>query len=165
MSGDSLPTGTVTFLFTDLEGSTRLLGRLGPVAYAQVLESHHRIVREVIAACDGTEISTQGDSFFVVFERAADALSAAARIQLAFASHPWPEGVEPRVRAGIHSTEAVVSSPTGFVGMGVHKAARIAAAGHGGQVLVSAAAHALLRDTLESPAHLIDLGLHRLKDL
>jgi predicted ATPase/class 3 adenylate cyclase len=147
-----LPTGTVTFLFTDIEGSTKLLHELGD-RYADVLAEHRRIVRDAFAAHDGVEVDTQGDAFFVAFARATDAVAAAAESQRELAEGPV------RVRMGIHTGEPV-RTDEGYVGMDVHRAARIAAAGHGGQVLVSQTSRELL-----DGQSLRDLGEHRLKDL
>jgi predicted ATPase/class 3 adenylate cyclase len=147
-----LPTGTVTFLFTDVEGSTRLLHELGD-GYADVLAEHRRALREAFAGHGGIEVDTQGDAFFVAFARASDALNAAARGRDALAAGP----VE--VRMGLHTGEPVVTDE-GYVGIDVNRAARIAAAGHGGQILVSRST----RDLVGSHS-LRDLGEHRLKDL
>ncbi len=157
------PSGTVTLLFSDIEGSTRLLRDLGSERYGAVLDEYRGLVRKSVAAAGGTEVDTQGDSFFVAFPRAADAAGAAVDIQRMLASHEWPDGRELRVRMGIHST-AAITAEEGYVGIGVHRGARICAAGHGGQVLLSNAAAELLRDA-DAPSGLIDLGLHRLKDL
>jgi predicted ATPase len=148
----SLPYGTVTFLFTDIEGSTRLLQELGD-GYADVLAEHHRMLREEFARYGGVEVGTQGDSFFVVFAKASDALAAAEAAREALADGPI------RVRMGLHTGEPMVTEE-GYVGIDVHRAARIAAAGHGGQILVSQAT----RD-LAGADRLRDLGVHRLKDL
>jgi predicted ATPase/class 3 adenylate cyclase len=148
----SLPRGTVTFLFTDIEGSTRLLQELG-AEYADVLAEHRRTLREEFARHGGVEVGTEGDSFFVAFARASDALAAAAAAREALAGGPI------RVRMGLHTGEPTVTDE-GYVGLDVHRAARIAAAGHGGQVLVSQAT----RD-LAGAGRLRDLGVHRLKDL
>jgi predicted ATPase/class 3 adenylate cyclase len=148
-----LPTGTVTFLFTDIEGSTRLLHELGD-AYAEALGEHRRVLREAFERHGGVEVDTQGDAFFVAFARAKDALAAAAEGQRALDGGPI------RVRIGLHTGEPLVTEE-GYVGIDVHRAARIAAAGHGGQVLVSQATRDLLDWTLE----LGDLGEHRLRDL
>ncbi|MGH3003012.1 MAG: ATP-binding protein [Gaiellaceae bacterium] len=147
------PSGTVTFLFTDVEGSTRLLGRLGPSGYAEALAAHGAAVRTACTAHGGWEVDTQGDSFFVAFERARDAVAAAAEAQAAL--EPGPV----RVRMGIHTGEPLLTS-AGYAGMDVHRAARIAAAGHGGQVLLSQSTSDLI-DGFE----IVDLGEHRLKDL
>jgi predicted ATPase/class 3 adenylate cyclase len=146
-----LPTGTVTFLFTDIEGSTRLLRELGN-AYADVLSEHHRLLREVWAQHAGSEVDTQGDAFFVAFERASDAVAAAK------AAHAALEPGPVRVRIGLHTGEPLLTE-LGYVGHDVHRAARIAAAAHGGQVLLSRTTHDLVG------AETRDLGEHRLKDL
>ena len=139
-----LPTGTVTFLFTDIEGSTQLLRRLGP-AYAKVLSEHQGIVRAAMAAHDGREVDTQGDSFFLAFRRGKDAVAAAVAIQRDLAAHAWPEGGAIKLRMGLHTGEPQVGENR-YVGMGVNKAARIGAAGHGGQVLVSRTTRDLVED-------------------
>ena len=146
-----LPTGTVTFLFTDIEGSTRLLKELGD-GYADVLAEHRRSLRDAWQRHDGVEVDTQGDAFFVAFARASDAVAAAADAQRALADGPV------RVRMGVHTGEPLRSAE-GYVGFDVHRAARIAAAGHGGQVLLSQATADL------AGVDVRDLGLHRLKDL
>ena len=148
-----LPTGTVTFLFTDIEGSTRLLDELGD-RYAEVLVEHHRVMRGAFQPRGGVEVDTAGDAFFVAFEQAPAALAAAAAAQEALAS------LGLRVRMGIHTGQPLLTD-TGYVGMDVHRAARVMSAGHGGQVLISEATLALLH----GEAGLTDLGLHRLKDL
>jgi predicted ATPase/class 3 adenylate cyclase len=148
------PSGTVTFLFTDVEGSTSLLGELGPSAYAAELERHHAVLRDTWGSHQGVEIDTQGDSFFVAFSRAADAVEAARAAQEILRE------LHVRVRMGIHTGEPLLTKD-GYVGMDVHRAARIADAGHGGQVLLS---HAT-RDLLVDEAEIVDLGEHRLKDL
>ena len=156
------PSGTVTFLFSDIEGSTRLLRALGAERYRAVLEDHRRIMREAIAGQSGSEVDTQGDAFFVAFGRAADGVAAAAAAQRALASHAWPDGHPLRVRMGIHTTEAVPTDQ-GYVGLGVHTGARICAAAHGGEVLLSQTAAELVSE--EATVELIDLGPRRLKDL
>ena len=148
-----LPSGTVTFLFTDIAGSTALLKKSGPSGYAAVLAAHRRILRESCAARGGVEVDTAGDSLFVAFSRAADAIGAAQIAQAALGDGPV------RVRMGLHTGEPLLSDG-GYVGMDVHRAARIAAAGHGGQVLVSLSTRNLVED-----AEYLDLGEHRLKDL
>jgi ABC-type transport system substrate-binding protein/class 3 adenylate cyclase len=160
---DELPVGTVTFLFTDIEGSTRLLKQLRE-RYGEALEEHQRILRETFTAHDGREIDTQGDSFFVAFRRAKDAVAAAVDGQRRLAGHEWPEGAELRVRMGLHTGEPAAAGER-YVGLGVHRAARISAAGHGGQVLVSQATRELLRDDPLPEVSLRDLGEHQLKDL
>jgi class 3 adenylate cyclase len=148
-----LPSGTVTFLFTDIEGSTRLLRELGE-RYADVLAEHNRLLREAFSRHGGLEVGTQGDSFFVAFADAGSAVDAAGDVQAALAGGPV------RVRIGIHTGEAVVTDE-GYVGIDVHRAARIMSAGHGGQVLLSETTRQLLGENSE----LVDLGQHRLKDL
>ena len=158
-----LPSGTVTFLFTDIEGSTRLLKQLRE-RYADVLADHQRILRKTFADHGGREIDTQGDSFFVAFRRAKDAVAAAVAAQSLLAKHRWPGDVELRVRMGIHTGEPTVGEER-YVGLGVHRAARICAAGHGGQVLLSQTTRELLRDDPFPDVSLRGLGLHHLKDL
>jgi predicted ATPase/class 3 adenylate cyclase len=155
---------TFTFLFTDIEGSTALLGRLGEGLYGQVLAGHHALIRSGLAAHGGREVDTQGDAFFAVFSSPRACLAAVLEIQQALAAHAWPGGEQVRVRMGIHAGEAS-RTDTGLVGLEVHRAARVAAVGYGGQVLVSEAAAVLVRDALPSGASLTDLGVHRLKDL
>jgi YVTN family beta-propeller protein len=157
------PTGTVTFLFSDIEGSTRLLQRLGGL-YGQALAEHQRLLREAFDAHGGHEIDTQGDSFFVAFRRAKDAVAAAVDGQRALAEYEWPDGAELRVRMGIHTGEPTDGEGR-YVGLGVHRAARIGAAAVGGQVLVSESTRALLRDDPLPDITLRDLGSHRLKDI
>jgi peptide/nickel transport system substrate-binding protein len=157
------PTGTVTFLFTDIEGSTRLLKELRD-DYGTALADHQRIIRTALADHDGAEIDTQGDSFFAAFRRAKDAVGAAVDAQQALAAHEWPNGSSLRVRMGIHTGEPAVGGER-YVGLGVHRAARIAAVGHGGQVLVSATTRELLRDDPPRDVSLSDLGEHQLKDM
>jgi len=152
-----LPTGTVTFLFTDIEGSTRLLERLGD-AYQPALEEHHRLLRDVFNRHGGVEVDTQGDAFFVAFPSAVEAVRAAAEAQRELVD------TELAVRVGLHSGEAAVGE-TGYVGADVHRAARITAAGHGGQVLLSQATRELVEQDLPEELGLRDLGEHRLKDL
>ncbi|MEP7225415.1 MAG: adenylate/guanylate cyclase domain-containing protein, partial [Actinomycetota bacterium] len=162
-SSTELPVGTVTFLFTDIEGSTRLLKQLRE-RYAEALADHQTVLREAFARHGGHEIDTQGDSFFVAFLRAKDAVAAAIDSQTALARHTWPDGAELRVRMGIHTGEPAVGGER-YVGLGVHRAARICAAGHGGQVLVSQTSRELLRDDPIEGVTLLDLGEHQLKDL
>ncbi len=163
MSTPSLPTGTVTFLFTDIEGSTRLLQELGP-RYGQVLQDHHRLLREAIESNDGAVFGTEGDAVFAVFRLATAAVAAAVAGQRALAGHPWPPGIAIRVRIGIHTGEATIAGDI-YVGLDIHRAARISAAGHGGQVLVSASTLALAGDTLPPGVTTRDMGERRLKDL
>jgi predicted ATPase/class 3 adenylate cyclase len=158
-----LATQTLTFLFTDIEGSTALLQRLRD-AYGEVLTAHQWLIRSCLAQHDGKEMDTQGDAFFAVFSSPSACVAAAIGMQRAFVSHPWPAGGQVRVRMGIHSGEASQTA-AGLVGLDIHRAARIAAAAHGGQIVVSAATAVLLRDSMPAGASLKDLGLHRLKDL
>lgn len=159
-----LPTGTVTLLFTDIEGSTQLLRRLGD-GYARVLADHHRLLRQAFAAYGGREVDNQGDSFFVAFAQPLDALLAAAEAQQALAVHPWPEGGAVRVRMGLHSGRPRLSEDQQrYLGLDVHQAARIEAAAHGGQVLLSQATAGLLQERLPEGLELRSLGAHRLKD-
>lgn len=158
-----LPTGTVTFLFTDIEDSTRLVEYLGS-RYAEVLAEYRQLLRTAFQERGGFEVDTLGDSLFVTFPRVKDAFLAAIAAQQAIFAHPWPEGVAVRVRMGLH-TGAPLSVETGYVGVDVHRAARIGAAGHGGQILLSEATHILIEEDLPPGASLRDLGEHRLKDL
>ena len=139
----SLPTGTLTFLFSDIEGSTRLVTALGS-AFGPLLERHHDLLRAAFEASGGVEIATEGDAFFVVFQSAPAALSAAAAAQRSLAAEPWPtEAGTVRVRMGLHTGEGTLGGDN-YVGLDVHRAARIAAAAHGGQVLISATTGALV---------------------
>jgi YVTN family beta-propeller protein len=160
----NLPSGAVTFLFTDIEGSTRLVKQLRD-RYEEVLTTHQSLLRAAFAAHRGHEIDTQGDSFFVAFSSARDAVLAAVEGQLALRTHIWPENVEVNVRMGIHTGESAAGGGR-YTGLAVHRAARICAAGHGGQVLVSQTTQNLLADE-EEDLHisLRDLGDHQLKDL
>jgi predicted ATPase/class 3 adenylate cyclase len=158
-----LPTGTVTFLFTDIEASTRLLQTLGN-RYSSILDEHHRLLRKVFTSFGGAEVSTEGDAFFVVFASAPAAARAAAAAQRALAAHDWGDGIELRVRMGLHTGDGVPVDDD-YRGMDVHRAARIADAAHGGQVLVSGATHALVEPSLEAGARFASLGEHKLKDV
>jgi predicted ATPase/class 3 adenylate cyclase len=160
----TLPTGTVTFLFTDIVGSTQLLQQLGADRYTELLADQRAILRAAFEGHNGREIDTQGDSFFVSFPRATEAVAAVVEIQRTLAAHDWPEGMEVRVRMGLHTGEPLVAEE-GYVGMDVHRAARIASIGHGGQVLLSEATAALIANNLPAEVTLRDLGEHRLKDL
>ena len=159
-----VPSGAVTFLFTDIQGSTRLVKQLRE-RYAAVLADHRQLLRDAFDAHDGYEVDTQGDSFFVAFSSAREALLAAVEGQLALLAHEWPDGVEIKVRMGLHTGQAVAHDGR-YTGLAVHRAARIGAAGHGGQILVSQATQTLLEDE-EEDLHisLRDLGEQRLKDL
>jgi predicted ATPase/class 3 adenylate cyclase/Tfp pilus assembly protein PilF len=160
----AFPSGTATFLFTDVEGSTDLLGRLGSEGYAGLLAEHHRLVRDALSTYGGTEIDTQGDAFFAVFSSPRNCAMAAISIQQSLAATTWPNDEQVRVRMGFHHGEAA-ETPTGPVGFDVHRAARVAAVAHGGQIVLSETAAALLEDSLPEGASLQDLGQHRLKDL
>ena len=155
---------TFTFLFTDIEDSTALVRRLGEGLYAQLLADHHSLIRSGLAAHDGQEVDTQGDAFFAVFSSPRACVAAVIEMQRALEAHSWPGGEHVRVRMGVHTGEASRTA-TGLVGLDVHRAARVAAVGYGGQVLLSEAAAALVRDFLPAGAGLADLGVHRLKDL
>ena len=157
-------TGVVTFLFTDIEGSTRLELALGTARYATVRERHRELLRAAFASNGGSEQSTQGDSFFVLFESARSAIHAAIDGQRALAREPWPDGTEVLVRMGLHSGEAMVTAGD-VVGYDVNRAARIAAAAHGGQIVISDTVRALAGAGSDDAFELRDLGEHRLKDL
>ena len=158
-----LPGGTVTFLFTDIEGSTKLLQELGD-AYGDVVRDHRRLLREHLSAKGGTEVDTQGDAFFYSFPRARDAVAGAVAAQRALAAHEWPEGHEVRVRMGLHTGEPSVGDE-GYHGLDVVRAARICSAGHGGQVLLSETTRALLGNELPEGVAIVDLGQQNLKDV
>src|SRR2546423_6978575 len=155
-----LPTGTVTFLFTDIEGSTQLLRDLGD-GYASVWKQHQLIIREALAAAAGAEVGTEGDSFFAAFSSAPGAVRAAVAAQRGLAAHAWPAGFAVRVRMGLHTGDGVLIG-SDYVGMDVHRAARIASAAHGGQLIVSEATRALFGQFLSVGAGLLDLGKTRL---
>jgi class 3 adenylate cyclase len=159
----SLPSGTVTFLFTDIEGSTGLLRELGD-RYADVLGHERSILRETLTGAGGREIDTQGDAFFFSFTRARDAVTGAVAAQRALAENDWPDGVDVRVRMGLHTGEPSVGDE-GYVGLDVVRAARICSAGHGGQILLSETTRALLGGALPDGAALNDLGTQSLKDV
>lgn len=154
------PTGTVTLLFSDIEGSTALLQRLGAERYAQALELHRRLLREAFERHGGYEVDYEGDAFFIAFESAADAVSAASEVQQALAGAEWPQEREIKVRLGLHTGEPVAVPPK-YVGLDVHKAARVMAAGHGGQVLLTRTT----RELLGTDVAVRELGAHQLKDL
>jgi class 3 adenylate cyclase/catechol 2,3-dioxygenase-like lactoylglutathione lyase family enzyme len=158
----TLPAGTVTFLFSDVEGSTRLARELRD-RYGEALAAHMRVLRDVVERHDGHEIDNQGDSFFFAFSRARDAVLAAAAAQRSLAEHSWPEGCELRVRMGLHTGEAPLADGR-YLGVAVHRAARVCAAGHGGQVLLSQSTAAVLDDELFDELELRELGQHQLKD-
>ena len=154
-----LPTGTVTFLFTDVEGSTALAHRL-PHDFQDILVEHRSLVRAAVAERDGVEIDVRGDEFFVAFDDAAGAAHAAVAAQRAISSHAWPKDAELRIRMGMHTGEAIYADKD-YLGVDVHKAARICFAGHGGQILLSEATHELVPEELERR----ELGAYRLRGL
>jgi len=157
-----LPAGTVTFLFSDIEGSTQLARQLGE-RYAAFLADHARLLRAAFGEQEGHEIDTQGDSFFVAFPRAKNAVLAAAAAQRALVEHSWPDGAECRVRMGLHTGEAAVTEER-YLGVAVHHAARVCSAGHGGQVLLSQSTTAVLEDERLDDVEVLELGQHQLKD-
>lgn len=165
MDGETSATVHATFLFTDMEGSTQLL-RSHRSEYASILSNHHRLLRAAFDAHGGQEIDNQGDAFFVAFSRAKDAVLAAAACQHALTENSWPSGASVRVRMGIHTGEANLTADR-YIGLSVHRAARIAAVGHGGQVLISRTTASLLEDDEDDlpGVALKDLGGHRLKDI
>ena len=158
------PSGTITLLFTDIEGSTDLVRHLGDSRYARVLTEHRRLLRSICRRDGGEEIGHQGDGLFVAFACVEDAVSAAVAAQRAILEHAWPDGIVPRVRMGIHTGEPA-SEAGELVGLDLHRAARICAAGHGGQILVSAATATLIESDPAAQIGLRSLGSHRLRDL
>jgi class 3 adenylate cyclase len=162
-NGVALPGGTVTFLFTDIEGSTRLLQELGD-DYGQVLADQRRILRDAFQAAEGREVDTQGDAFFFSFPRAKDAVRAAVEGQRKLSDHEWPRDAQVRVRMGLHTGEPTVGEE-GYLGLDVVRAARICSAGHGGQILISETTRALLGNELPNGVSVRDLGEQRLKDV
>jgi len=158
-----LPSGTVTFLFTDIEGSTRLLQQLGD-SYGDVVRDHRKLLREHLGDKGGTEVDTQGDAFFYSFPRARDAVAGAVGAQRALAEHNWPDGAEVKVRMGLHTGEPSVGDE-GYLGLDVVRAARICSAGHGGQILLSETTRALLGNDLPDGVAVVDLGQQSLKDV
>ncbi|MGQ0849400.1 MAG: adenylate/guanylate cyclase domain-containing protein [Actinomycetota bacterium] len=160
----NLPTGTVTFVFSDIEGSTTLLKQLGDQAYSALLATHRRLVREIFGRHRGQEIDTQGDAFFYSFPRARDAVAAAVEVQRAHAGQAWPEGVAVRMRLGLHTGEPSVGDE-GYTGLDVVRASRIAAVGRGGQVLLSETTKAIVAGDLPAGVRLNALGDQRLRDI
>ena len=158
-----LPSGTVTFLFSDIEGSTRLAQERAST-WPELLRRHQELMRAAFAAHGGVEVGTEGDSFFAAFASAAGAVAAAADAQRALVKEPWPEGCVIGVRIGMHTGEASVSGGT-YVGVAVHRAARIGEAAHGGQVLLSGTTRALVVERLPAGTSVLALGRHRLRDL
>jgi class 3 adenylate cyclase len=159
----TLPGGTVTFLFSDIEGSTRLLEQLGD-RYQDVDRDHRRLLREQLEAAGGKEIDTQGDAFFFSFTRARDAVAGAVAAQRALGGHDWPDGVEVAVRMGLHTGEPTVGEE-GYLGLDVVRAARICSAGHGGQILLSETTRALVGNNVPDGVEVRDLGQANLKDI
>jgi class 3 adenylate cyclase len=158
-----LPTGTITMLFSDIEGSTMLLSGLGD-QYGEALSAQRALLRAAFSSHCGQEMGTEGDSFFVVFESAGDAVRCCVAAQRALAAHDWPRGIAVRVRMGLHSGEPA-RHEDGYIGLDVHRAARIAAAAHGGQVVLSEATRLLVEPQLPAGVSVRDLGFHRLKDI
>ena len=159
----SLPAGTVTFVFSDVEGSTGLLKRLGE-RYGEVIAEHRRIVREAFGARGGVEIDVQGDAFFFAFARARDAVAAAVEAQRAHAEQAWPDGEDVRVRMGLHTGEPAVGEE-GYLGLDVVRAARLGASARGGHVLLSETTRALLGSSLPDGVSVHPVGERRLKDI
>jgi class 3 adenylate cyclase len=160
----NLPSGTVTFLFSDIEGSTAHLKRLGDDGYPALLAIHRRLIRETFAVHDGQEIDTQGDAFFYSFPRARGAVAAAVAVQRAHEREPWPDDVTVRIRLGLHTGEPVVGEE-GYTGLDVVRAARISAVARGGQVLLSETTRAIVAGDLPEGIELSALGEQRLKDI
>jgi class 3 adenylate cyclase len=160
---DALPGGTVTFLFSDIEGSTRLLEQLGD-RYEDVDREHRRILRERLSAAGGREMDNQGDAFFFSFPRAKDAVAGAVDAQRDLAAHEWPAGTDVKVRMGLHTGEPTVGEE-GYLGMDVVRAARICSAGHGGQILLSETTRALVGNNVPDGVSIRDLGEAHLKDI
>jgi class 3 adenylate cyclase len=159
----TLPGGTVTFLFSDIEGSTRLLEQLGD-RYEDVDRDHRRILRERLGEAGGREIDSQGDAFFFSFPRAKDAVAGAVAAQRQLAQHAWPQGVDVKVRIGLHTGEPTVGEE-GYLGMDVVRAARICSAGHGGQILLSETTRVLVGNNVPDGVSVRDLGQAHLKDV
>ena len=160
-----LPTGTVAFVFTDIEGSTHLAQTLDDDAWASILARHRELIRAAVAAHGGVEVSTEGDGFFLAFSRTSDAVAATVDAQHALSAEPWPDDAVIRVRMGIHTGDGRLDADGSYIGADVHRAARVAAAGHGGQVLLSETTSTLVTNELPPGVGLRGLGEHRLKDL
>ncbi|MEP6757891.1 MAG: adenylate/guanylate cyclase domain-containing protein [Actinomycetota bacterium] len=158
MSG--LPTGTVTFLLADIEGSTALLHRLGD-GYTTVLKDVRALIRSCARRSGGHKVDAHGDEYFAVFARAGSAAEAAIEIQRSMTAHAWPDGVDVRVRIGVHSGRPTLTDD-GYVGLSVHTVARICSIGHGGQILLSSRAKDALAARLPAGGRVRDLGAHRL---
>jgi len=162
--GEALPRGTVTFLFSDIEGSSELVRRVGVDVFAVIRADHRRTLRAAFAEHGGREIDTAGDGFFVVFDSACSAVSAAVDAQRSLAGFTWPDDAVVSVRIGLHTAEPGLADE-GYVGIGVHRASRICDAARGGQILVSNATAGIIEDAELEGVELVDLGLHRLKSL
>jgi class 3 adenylate cyclase len=160
----NLPSGTVTFLFSDIEGSTGLLKRLGDATYAELLATHRRLMRDTFAGFGGQEIDTQGDAFFYSFPRARDAVAAAVAVQRAHARGRWPGDEAVRLRIGLHTGEPAVGEE-GYTGLDVVRASRLAAIGRGGQVLLSDTTRAIVADDLPEGVTMHSLGERPLRDI
>lgn len=158
-----IPTGTVTFLFTDIEGSTQLLHRFGD-RYSDILAEHQRIIRKGLAGHAGFEVNTDGDAFFIAFASAAEGIAAAVTIQKELAEHAWPENTQMLVRMALHTGEPTCTGDD-YGGLDVHRGARIRSAAHGAQVLLSAATKTLAGNRIPEGVTFRDLGEHRMKDL
>jgi predicted ATPase/class 3 adenylate cyclase len=161
----SLPTGTIAFVFTDIEGSTALAQSLDSERWGAALQRHRELIRAAVAAHGGVEDKTEGDGFLIVFPRTSDAVAAVVDAQKALAAEPWPDDAQIRVRMGIHTGDGRLDADGEYVGPDVNRAARVAAAGHGGQVLVSETTSSLISEDLPAGVTLRGLGEHRLKDL
>jgi class 3 adenylate cyclase len=164
MSVVSMPSGTVTFLFSDIEGSSDLVRRVGDDVFAAIRRDHRRLLRETFAVHGGREVDTAGDGFFVAFDSARSAVAAAVGVQLALATFAWPADAEVLVRIGLHTAEPH-QDDDGYVGIGVHRAARICDAARGGQILVSNATAGIIEDSELQEVELVDLGTHHLSGL
>jgi class 3 adenylate cyclase len=159
-----LPSATLTLLFSDLENSTDLLRQLGAVKYGQLLTAHRRLMTEAVSSNGGSNVDTQGDSFFCVFRTAREALAAAAAIQRSHCGHAFPDGSKVRVRIGLHTGEPVIAGDR-YVGLAVHRAARIMSAAHGGQIFASGPTVDVTADDMPSDISVVELGEYRLKGL
>ena len=164
-----LPSGTVTFVFTDIEGSTKLAHDLGTQRWGEILAQHAAVVRKAVAAHEGVIVRTEGDSFFLAFRSARQAVAMAADAERGFAAQGWAHGATVKVRIGMHTGEnarpGTEADASDYVGYDVHRAARVGSAGHGGQVLISSVTRTLLGEELPAAVTLRDLGEHRLKDV
>jgi class 3 adenylate cyclase len=159
----AFPTGSVTFLLTDIEGSTRLLGRLGE-GYAPLLKDVRGLIRDAVRRSDGRKVDAHGDEYFSVFAQAAPAIEAAVALQRSLGSRTWPDGVDVRVRAGIHSGRPTLTE-TGYVGLSVHTVARLCSVAHGGQIVVSGKTKAAIAGSMPAGVRLKSLGRHPLSGL